>query len=221
MRTARWIMVAALVSLAASAARADSIDPRFVPIGGSGSIILNSPTDPAFQISFTKNGTVGTVDCGSFGGPAGDLCIDPSMTEFVNLTHQTWTSITLEITQQSAGLVFAALDNAVDPYFANAASGILQNGDAFVTFFGIDANHPGILSADSCPDGPHTCTGPSIPQGEFGSLLLYDFAILSDVSDMADGQSFTAQGTATTAPEPAAGLLALAGGLLLFALKRK
>ena len=214
-------MVVALVGLASSVAKADGIDPRFVPIGGSGSIILTSPTDPAFQISFTKNGTVGTVDCGSFGGPAGDLCIDPSMTEFVNLTHQTWTSITLEITQQSAGLFFAALDNSVDPYFANSASGTLSNGDAFVTFFGIDANHPGILSADSCPDGPHTCTGPSVPLGEFGSLLLYDFSVLSDVSDMTDGQSFTAQGTATTATEPATALLALAGGLLLFFFKRK
>jgi hypothetical protein len=217
MKISRWLLVPVLVALSASAAMADSIDPRFVPIGGGGSIILNSPTDPAFQISFTKNGTVGTVDCGLFGGPEGDLCIDPAATEFVNNTGQTWTSITLEITQQSAGLVFAALDNAIDPYFANAASGFLNNGNAFVTFFGIDATHPGILPATSC-NFELGCTGPTANDG----TLLYDFAILTDVGDMVDGQSFTVQGTATTtASEPPTILLALTGGLFLVLKKRR
>ena len=224
MKMARWLLVVALAGLTVSVARADSVDPRFVPIGGGGSIILNSPTDPAFQISFTRNGDANTVDCGQFSGALSDQrCIDPALTEFVNNTGQTWDSITLEITSNPDDLFFAALTEVADPYFANSESGTLDNGNAFVRFFGIDATHPGILPAFSCPDGPSTCTGPTQGEGEFGTLLLYDFAILADINDMTDGQSFTAQGTATTvsAPEPTTGLLALAGGLLLFILKRK
>jgi hypothetical protein len=217
----RWILGLVLLGLSSSVVRADSIDPKdpkFVPIGGCCSIVLTSPTDPAFQISFTKNGSVGTVDCGSFGGPSDDQCIDPLNTEFVNNTHKTWSAITLDITKQSAGLAFTVLDNnAIDPYFAHATSGFLTNGDAFVEFFGIDSTHPGILPAFGC-DGD-VCSGPTRGEGE-GRLLLYDFSILSDVTDMHDGEFFTAQGTATTVPEPATVLLALGGGLLLFLFKR-
>ena len=220
MNFSRWFLSLILLGLSSSLAMADSVDPKFVPIGGGGSIILDSPTDPAFQFSFTKNGSVGTVGCGSFGGPSDNQCINPSNTEFVNNSGQAWNSITLEVTQQSLGLLFTAFDNAnaIDPYFNNSASGFLLNGNAFVTFFGTDETHPGILSAYSCPDGPSTCTGPTQGEGE-GQLLLYDFAILSDVTDMADGQSFTVQGTATV-PEPATVLLALGAGLLLFLFKR-
>jgi hypothetical protein len=216
----RWSLTLILLGLSGSIAMADSVDPKFVPIGGTGSIILTSPTDPAFQISFTKNGNVGTVDCGSFGGPSDDRCINPHNTEFVNFSHQTWSAITLEITHQSLGLVFSTLDNAIDPYFAHSAFGHLENGDAFVTFFGIDSTHPGILSADSCTpqiEGPPICSGPTANDG---TLRLYDFSVLSDVNDMRNGQSFTAQGTATPVPEPATVLLALVGGLLLFLFKR-
>lgn len=225
MNVSRWFLALIILGLSSSIAMADSVDPKFVPIGGTGSIILTSPTDPAFQISFIRNGNVGTVDCGSFGGPSDDRCINPDNTEFVNFSHQTWSAITLEITHQSLGLVFSTLNNDIDPYFAHSAFGLLENGDAFVTFFGIDSTHPGILSADSCTpqiEGPPICTGPTANDG---ALRLYDFSVLSDVNDMGDGQSFTAQGTAqgttTPVPEPATVLLALVGGLLLFLFKRR
>jgi len=222
MNFSRLLLAIVLLGFSSSIALADSVDPKFVPIGGTGSIILDSPTDPAFQFSFTKNGSTGTVDCGSFGGPSDNQCIDPHQTEFVNNSGKTWTSVTLEVTQQSAGLLFTAFDNAnsIDPYFNNSASGFLDNGHAFVSFFGLDETHQGIQPAFGCPDGPITCTGPT--QGEGSSLLrLYDFSILSDVTDMLDGQSFTVQGTATTVPEPPAILLALGVGLLLLLFKRR
>jgi hypothetical protein len=215
----RYFLLLVVLGSSCVAAQADGIDPKFVPIGGRGSIILTSPTDPAFQFSFTKNGSVGTVDCGSFGGPSDNQCINPENTEFVNFSHQTWTSITLDFTQHSAGLIFTPFDNAdtIDPYFLHSASGFLENGDPFVTFFGTDSTHPGIESADSCvpqEEGPPICSGPTM-----GSLYLFDFSVLSDVTDMSDGQSFATQGSATT-PEPATVLFALAGGVVLFLLKR-
>lgn len=218
MKIARWLLVVAFAAFSVSMAKADSVDPRFVPIGGNNSVILTSPTDAAFQISFTRDGNMGTVGCGTFlGSISDDQCIDPANTSFINFTGQTWDSITLEITQHTDDLVFNTLDNSIDPYFANAESGVLENGNAFVRFFGIDATHPGIQSATSC-DIEFGCTGPTQ-----GDLLLYDFAILADISDMANGDSFTAQGTATiaSAPEPASILLALVGGLILFVFKRR
>jgi len=226
MNFSRWFLSLILLGLSSAIAMADSVDPKFVPIGGGGSIIVTSLNQDDFRIVFTRNGDIGTVDCGSdsLPGPAGHRCIDPTSTEFVNLTGRTWDSITLEITKHDdangAPLTFAPFDNAdsIDPYFAHSASGFLDNHNAFVRFFGIDSSHPGIQSAFACPDGPHTCTGPTISDDV--TLLLYDFSVLSDVNEMTDGQSFTAQITATAVPEPATVLLALGGGLLLLFFKR-
>jgi hypothetical protein len=222
MTISRWFFSLILLGLSSSIAMADSVDPKFVPIGGGGSIILNSPTDEAFQFSFTR-GTDQTVDCGAHGGPSDDACINPANTRFVNNSGQTWISVTLEITQHNnAGgpaLTFTALDNSIDPYFNNSTFGINEAGNPFVTFFGIDENHPGILPATSCTGFEIvTCTGPTEIFND-QTTLLYDFSILADVNEMTAGQSFTAQGTATV-PEPATVLLALGGGLLFVFFKR-
>jgi hypothetical protein len=205
MRISRWFLGLILLGLLSSGARADSVDPKFVPIGGCCSVILTSPTDPNFQFSFFQDGTVTTV----------------VSTAFVNNSGETWNSITLEITQQSLNLLFTPFDNAnaTDPYFNNSASGFLPNGDAFVSFFGTDSTHPGIESA-SCTTvyETTTCTGPTEGEGD-STLRLYEFAILANVSDMSTGQSYAVQGTATV-PEPPTVLLALTGGLLLFLFKR-
>lgn len=228
MKIARWILVVALALVSVSVARADGIDPRFVPIGGNNSIIINSLNDfSAFTFSYTF-GTTPTVDCGQVAGTFSDAdltCIDPTQTEldFINNTGQTWTSITLELVNVTGGLTFTGIDDSeLDPYFLNTASGILENGNPFVSFFGTDATHLGILPAFGCPDGPSTCTGPTRGEGEFDTLKLYEFSILADVSDaLHEGDSFTANGSATAAPEPASILLALAGGLILFFFKRR
>ena len=228
MKIARWFLVVALALFSVSLAKADGIDPRFVPIGGNNSIIINSLNDfSAFTFSYTF-GTTATVDCGQVAGTFSDsglTCIDPTQTEldFINNTGQTWTSITLELVNVTGGLTFTGINDPVlDPYFLSTASGILQNGNPFVTFFGTDATHQGILSAFGCPDGPSTCTGPTRSFDEFGSLKLYEFSILTDVTDAQhQGDSFTAKGSATAAPEPASLLLALAGGLILLVFKRR
>jgi len=223
-KTIRCCLILVILGLSSTAALADGTDPKVVPIGGTGSIVLTSPNDQAFQYSFIKAGTTGTVDCGPLGGPSGNQCINPANTEFVNFSHQTWISVTLvfPVALHSTGLTFTPFANAdaIDPYFLHSASGFLDNGDPFVTFFGTDSTHPGIESADSCvpSEGGPICSGPT---GTFNdhTIYLFDFSMLTDVTDMSDGQFFTAQGSATV-PEPATGLLALAGGLLLFLFKR-
>jgi hypothetical protein len=226
-RSLRCCLILILLGLSSSVALANGIDPKFVPIGGTGSVILNSPNDPAFTFSYV-GGVTPVTDCGNVSPDFVDLgrtCIDPTHTntEFINHSGQIWTSLTLEFTSISPStLSFTPTDNAntVDPYFNNSRSGFLDNGHPFVTFFGIDSMHPGILPADpnSCGDGPSTCTGPT---GTFHNrpIYLFDFAILSDVSDSVLTGNWTLTGSATV-PEPATVLLVLAGGLLLFFFKR-
>lgn len=224
MNSSRWFLSLILLGLSSSMAMADSVDPKFVPIGGTGSIILGSPTDPAFTFSYAF-GFTQTVDCGQVDGSfsdAGFTCIDPAHTntEFVNNSGRAWTSLTLEFTGISGDLIFSPTDNAnfIDPYFNNSTSGINEAGNPFVTFFGIDEGHPGILAAFGC-DG-ESCSGPT---GTFNDhpVLYYDFSILADVTDAQHtGDAFTTRGTATAVPEPPTGLLALGAGLLLFLFKR-
>jgi hypothetical protein len=223
-KSLRCCLILILLGLSSTAALANGIDPKFVPIGGTGSVILHSPNDPAFTFAYV-GGVTPTTDCGNVSSAFFDLgqtCIDPTFTntEFINDSGQAWTSITLEFTSISPStLAFSPTDNAnsVDPYFNNSTSGILDNGHPFVTFFGIDATHPGILpTTNNCPDGPSTCTGPTANDG---TLYLYDFAILSDVSDSVLTGNWTLTGSATV-PEPPTVLLVLVGVLLLFLFKR-
>jgi len=225
MNFSRWFLALILFGLLSSVATADSVDPKFVPIGGTGSIILTSPNDPAFTFSYLS-GVTPTVDCGQVSGSFSDsgfTCIDPASTntEFVNNSGRAWTSLTLEFTNVIGALTFSPTDNAdfIDPYFNNSVSGIDElTGTPFVTFFGIDGTHPGILPAFGC-DGP-SCSGPT---GTFNDqpVRYYDFSILADVSDAQHpGDAFTLRGSATAVPELPTVLLALGAGLLLFLFKR-
>ena len=226
MKIARWFLVVALAMFSASMAKADGVDPRFVPIGGNNSVIIGSLNDfSGFTFSYTANSTP-VVNCGEVSGFFSDsdlTCIDPTQTnlDFINNTGVTWTSITLELVNVSGGLTFSGIDDQfLDPYFTNTESGFLGNGNAFVRFFGTDENHLGILSAFSCGETPESCEGP-MSSPELGHRL-YEFSVLTDVSDaLFEGAAFTAQGSANTAPEPASILFAIAGGLLLFAFKRR
>jgi len=223
MHISRWILGLILLGVFSSGAKADSVDPKFVPIGGCCSVVINSINDfSAFTFSY-QFGTTATTDCGNVNNSfndAGFTCIDPTHTNlsFINNTHQTWTSLTLEFTNISGALIFSPTDNAntIDPYFNNSRSGIDPiTENPFVTFFGLDATHGGILPAFSC-DGD-VCDG---PRADDGTLRLYDVSILADVTDAQHtGDAFTANGSATV-PEPPTVLLALAGGLLLFLFKR-
>jgi hypothetical protein len=213
----RCLLILIILGLSSSAVLADGIqDPGFGMGGGKHSIILNSPNDPAFMIDYVAGGTTPTATepCGP---PfTDDTCISSTLTDFTNNTHQTFTSVSFDITSHTAGLVFSC-NNAGDPYFdtCNATNPI--TGDPVITFSGT-TTHPGILPADSCTGTEIiTCTGPTANDG---TLLLYDFLVPVDVSDaLVAGDAFHARGSATV-PEPPSVLLVLAGGMLLFLFKR-
>jgi hypothetical protein len=224
MYISRWILGLILLGVLSSGAKADSVDPKFVPIGGCCSVVINSMNDfSAFTFGY-QFGTTATTDCGNVHNSffdQGRTCIDPTHTNlsFINNTGHTWTSLTLEFTKISGLLIFSPTANAntIDPYYNNSTFGIDPiTENPFVRFFGLDATHPGILPAFGCEG--NSCSGPTANDGQ---LRLYDVGILADVSDAQHvGDAFTANGTATAAPEPATVLLALAGGLLLFLFKR-
>ncbi len=216
-KSLRCCLILILLGLSSSAALADGMpDPGFGLGGGHTTTVLTSPTDPAFAIHYL----FGTTVTGACGTPfnTGTACFS---TNFINDTGMTFTSISFDITAHTAGLVFSC-NNTGDPYFdtCNTTTDPIT-GDPVITFSGI-TTHPGILPATSCTtqiEGPPTtpCTGPSTNEG---TLLLYDFAVINDVSDaQAIGDFYDAKGTATV-PEPSSVLLVLAGGMLLFLCKR-
>lgn len=214
--------ILAFVGFSPLTALADGIpDPHFIPIGGTGSTIITQDNLGALQFSFIQ-GTTATESCNSVpGSPASfgaDTCINHNVTEFVNDTGATWTSITFKFPTFSPGsLVFKdATDNAAfDPYFAHSTSGI-SDGTPFVTFFGTDATHPGIESATSCGDG---CVGPSETFND-STIYLFDFSMLTDIQDILNAgitnAQFDAKGSVTEAPEPPTFLLFVAGLVFLF-----
>ena len=216
MKLLRCYAILVLLCLGSCVVMADGIgDPKFVPIGGGGSTILTSPTDPLFQITYTA-GTTPTVACGAFGGTSGNTCI---LNEFINDSGVAWKAIQFVITSATAGLMFTA-DNSLDPYFTSDTVTTNTSGETVLSFFGTNATHPGILAATSCTSGDEVvvCSGPFIDDT---GIPAFDFGILVDVNDaLTKGDSFTAQGTATPTPEPSTLLLLLAGGVVLFFLKR-
>jgi hypothetical protein len=215
-KSLRCCLILILLGLSSSAALADGIpDPGFGLGGGHTTTVLTSPTDPAFAIHYLF-GTTATAPC-SPPPFTGTNCFS---TNFINDTGMTFSSIRFDITAHTAGLVFSC-NNTGDPYFDNCNTTTDPiTGDPVITFFG-NTTHPGILPATSCTPsegGPTTpCTGPSTNEG---TLLLYDFAVINDVSDAQHaGDFYDAKGTATV-PEPSSVLLVLAGGMLLFLFKR-
>jgi hypothetical protein len=215
-KSLRCCLILILLGLSSSAALADGIpDPGFGLAGGHTTTVLTSPTDPAFAIDYL----FGTTTTGACGTPfnTGTNCFS---TNFINDTGRTFTSISFDITTHTPGLVFSC-NNTGDPYFdtCNTTTDPIT-GDPVITFSGT-TTHPGILPATSCTtqiEGPPTtpCTGPS----NDSEVLLYDFAVINDVSDAQNtGDFYHAQGSATV-PEPPSVLLVLAGGMLLFLCKR-
>jgi hypothetical protein len=222
MKIVRWAAVVAFLIITANLALADGVgDPRFQTIGGGGSGIVDSLTgDPNFVVNYTA-GVTTLGSCAASGVTTTNTCF---VTNFINHTGQTWTSISFLITGVGGDITqdsFTA-DNTKDPYFLSAALNFDNLGRAILSFFGTDANHPGIQSADinefSCSDGPETCTGPPpfIPFDTDGpAVSAFDFGILVDVENFTNpGDSFTAQGSAAV-PEPKSIFLLIAGAALV------
>lgn len=191
-----------LLGLSGSAALADGAvpnDPGFKVGGGGLSPVILTANDPIYAGTFTKTST--TQNTVFF--------------EFINGTGFTAGATNLDVTD-NATLTFLA-DNTGDPYWANASPlfpgvTLSPGGHLTISFFGTDSTHPGLISAIGCTtNDPGSCT--SIPSAS-------DFFFEVSVADMAVGNRFDFTGTLVPLPEPPTILLFLAGGLLLFLLKR-
>lgn len=207
MKISRFLVLALLLGLVASVARADAIDPRVKLQGGGGSTGLFSLNDPNF--SFTVNG--GT---------------SPQTFDFINATGQLVGEVDLLITLLAGT---PALDFTVDPanpYFTNATVTTLDSGQTLIRFFGLNTGELGfgglpfatdLPSPDSC-DGIHSCFT-STPGADF-QVVFADNPGTLDLTNLPSNEGFTVQGTLVAAPEPSSILLLVAGALLLLLLKR-
>jgi hypothetical protein len=217
MKIVRYLAVIGFLILTANIALADSAgDPKMYTTGGGHSVPITSLTnDPNFVINYTA-GITPTVDCATYGGVGGNTCI---FTDFINNTGQAWTGISFLITGVGGDVTqnSFSVDNSLDPYFTTAAVSFNNAGQAILSFFGTDPTHPGILPAVLICDGDCFLSGPYL-----GDIPLFDFGILTDVTDaLNQGDSFSAQGSAAV-PEPKTIVLLLAGAALvgLFVSKR-
>jgi hypothetical protein len=187
---------------------ADGTDPVFKLAGGGGSEVLTSDT-----FSFTVNPS------NEFSCNDGDVCVS---FDFINFTHATVGQLNLNA---PAGFTFSC-DPTGDPYFNNCSPQTATPGPTTLSFFGLDATHPGILSAGSVtcadeddaegPDGDSDDTSCTANNGSASDFLInIDLGAPGAVTS-----PFTVGGVLVPTAEPGTLVLVFAAGLGLLALKR-
>jgi hypothetical protein len=179
-------------------ALADSTnDPVFKLGGGGGSEVLTSDT-----FTFTVN------PANEFSCNGGDECVS---FDFLNFTGATVDALNLNA---PAGFNFSC-DPTGDPFFNNCSPQTSTPGPTTISFFGLDATHPGILSVSSISDN---CDDDGDADDNCSAS---DFMISIDLGlPGAVTTPFSVQGTLVPAPESGTLLLVLAGGLGFLAVKR-
>lgn len=203
----RLLVLVAMIAVTCSVAMADGTDPVFKLSGGGASEVLTSDT-----FSFTVN-PANEFTCGA------DVCVS---LDFINFTGATVTQLNLNA---PSGFTFSC-NPAGDPYFNNCSPQTATPGPTTISFFGLDATHPGILSAGSVTcgngddaDGPDNDSDDTNCTASNGSAS--DFDIIIDLGAKgAISSSFTVQGVLISAAEPGTLVLVFAAGLGFLALKR-
>jgi hypothetical protein len=203
----RLLVLVALIALTCSVAIADGTDPVFKLAGGGHSKVLKT-----FTFSFTVD-PAQELSCND-----GDVCVS---LDFINFTHTTIGQLNLNA---PAGFTFSCDPNlTVDPYFNNCSPQTATQGPTTISFFGLDATHPGILSAGSVNcDGDNQ--GDNNDQGDectANNGSASDFNIQIDLGVKgAITSPFSVQGVLIPAAEPGTLVLVFAAGLGFLALKR-
>jgi hypothetical protein len=191
----RLLVLVALLGITCSVALADGTDPVFKLGGGGGSTPLTSDT-----FSFTVNQADAVAGFVSF--------------DFINFTGATIQELDL---LAPGGFSYRCDNTSLppDPYFNNCSPQTLTAGPTTISFFGLDATHPGIATATQvfCIEESNNCTADNPAS---------DFMITVGVADMPVGSSFLVKGTLVpvSTPEPSILLLVLAAGLGFLAVKR-
>jgi len=207
------------VALFSAAAWADGVDPKVIPIKGSGStpITITSP-NPTVNAQAQAPSAANLFCLGAV------ACVDDV---FQNQTGKTLTSITMFFSASlNPGLVFSCGDMSQAVFFDNCNASNVSGGENIILSADGKNGFNGVASAtqqcvpDSLVDIGLSLLSPNWCQkldpddykfvgGEFGIEIYGDLAV---------GQSVTT--TAITTPEPAAGLMvfsALAFALLKLA----
>jgi PEP-CTERM motif len=169
------LMVLLAIAGASAYATPTSIDPTPILRGGGGST----------PVVFTFTGAFATPAAANAG------------LDYLNISGQTFTGITLDFTTVTGGPLSYLCDNTVDPFFEHCQEDPTDNNKTI--FFGIGPGHPGI------------------PNLTDFNIALFDFP--SGASVTFNG---TANGAFSATPEPASALLFLSGlGIIARFLKRR
>ena len=191
-----------ILLISATIVRADGIppvDPVITMEGGSGSTVLNTLNDPAFNFTYTKT-----------------IANQNQAVVFVDYINNTGFQIGQVDTTYTDTVPLSFSCIAPNIYFNNCspkgeAVSLSPGGTLLVSYFGLDATHPGIPTS-----GGLTCN-------EFGCTpnnALSDFAYSIKVSDVPLGGSFSYTGLLIATPEPSTILLLLVAGGLVFLFNR-
>ena len=148
-----------------------------------------------------------------------DVCVS---LDFINFTGATVTQLILNA---PGGFTFSC-DPAGDPYFNNCSPQTATPGPTQISFFGVDATHPGILSASSVTcgdeddaDGPDDDSDDTNCTASNGSASDFDITIDLGAKGVIT-TPFSVDGTLVPAAEPGTLVLVFAAGLGFLALKR-
>jgi hypothetical protein len=207
-KISRWLLALVVLGLGSSAALADGIDPGIKLQGGAGSTGIFSPNDQNF--SFTAFG-----DTFAIGGS--------EQFDFINFTNQLATGVNIVATllPDTPALTFTC--DGASEYFTQCSVTNLGGGQTLISFFDPNTGQGGFgglppatdFGEGSC-DGAQSCETDT-PGADFGVVVT---DINGDLHNLAPGEGFQAQGTLVEAPEPPTVLFFVAGGLVLFLLKR-
>jgi hypothetical protein len=200
----RLLVLVALLVFSCSVALADGTDPVFKLSGGGSSTVLTSDT---FAFSVNPNQE---VSCNTT-----DVCV---ILDFINFTGATVVQLNLLAPQDFT----YSCNPADDPYFTNCTPQTATPGPTTISFFGVDAKHPGILSAASVNCGDEEADDDDEnDQCTANNGSLSDFKITIDLGlPGAITHAFTVDGTLIPAAEPGTLVLVFAAGLGFLALKR-
>jgi hypothetical protein len=154
----RVVLLLALVSLTATAAMADGIDPT----------VVIRQVDPTPVPITDPNGTIGVF-----------ASADQNVFAFQNDTGKLLVSLTLTVIGINAALDFNFGDNPGDSIFSLFSKTVNSNGSTTLFFSGLDETHTGLLpsvcstgessdnDADDCSGGIYSLEFTGIPVGDF------------------------------------------------------
>jgi hypothetical protein len=201
--------VLALAGLAATAAKADGVDPTVVIRRVDPPPIAITSPNQTFNILATFTNVNG---------------IETAAFAFQNDTGITLTGLSLDLFPGNLGFVFTCGNFAGLDIFANCASKSGSHGDSLLSFFGVGNGFSG-LTAATCTKGgdDDDDQGDNNSQGDDGPRCVggvYSLIFQAPSSEVPGGAQVRGTGT-VSAPEPMTSVLLVSGLLGLAGLRKR